>query len=114
MKRLLTLGVAMACVGTFAAIGAAGTAAEAPRNTAPPTVAGDTAVGQVLSAANGTWAADPAPTFTHRWLRCNRAGNGCFAIPNANRQTYTVRPADLGNRLRVAVTARNSAGANTV
>lgn len=114
MRRLLTLGVAMACVGTFAAIGVAGTAAEAPRNTAPPTVTGETAVGHVLSAANGTWAADPAPAFTHRWLRCNQAGNGCLVIPNATRQTYTVRVADVGNRLRVAVTARNSAGANTV
>jgi hypothetical protein len=114
MKRLLTLGVAVACVGTFAAMGMAGTSAEAPRNTTPPAVSGSTVVGAVLNATTGTWTADPAPTYTYRWLRCNRAGTGCFVIPNATRETYTVRLADVGNRLRAAVTARNASGAATV
>jgi hypothetical protein len=114
MKRLMTLGVATACLGTFAAMGVAGTAAEAPRNTVRPAVTGDAVVGRVLTAENGTWTGDPAPTFTHRWLRCNRAGNGCLFIPGANRQTYAVRLADTDRRVRVAVTARNASGSSTV
>jgi hypothetical protein len=95
-------------------MGMAQTAAEDPRNTVRPSVTGDAVVGRVLTADNGTWTGDPAPTFTHRWMRCNRGGGGCLFIPGANRQTYTVRLADDERRLRVAVTARNSSGANTV
>ena len=113
MKRLATLVVAAVSVGTFATMGMAQTAVEAPRNTAPPTVAGTAVVGQGLTADPGTWTGDPAPTFTYRWQRCNRAGFGCLVIVGANARSYTVRGADLGSRLRVAVTGRNTQGAQT-
>lgn len=114
MKRLVTFGVAMACLGTFAAIGAAQTAAEAPRNTARPIVTGDPTVGRILTAEQGTWTGDPLPAFTYRWLRCNRAGLGCGFIPRAAGSTYAVRLADAGRRIRAAVTATNTSGTTTV
>lgn len=112
-KRLVTFSTAVACLGTFAALGLA-QAAEAPRNTVRPIVTGDPTVGRVLTANRGTWTGDPAPTFTYRWLRCNRAGLGCGFIPRAAGETYTVRLADVGRRIRTAVTATNTTGTNTV
>lgn len=114
MKRLVTGALALACLGTFATLGMAQTAAQAPRNTVRPIVTGDPTVGRVLAAEPGTWTGDPAPAFTYRWLRCNRAGLGCFVIANASGATYTVRAADAGRRIRTAVTATNSAGTSTV
>ena len=111
MKRLVTLVVAVASVGTFAAIGMAQSALEAPRNTALPTIAGSAIRGGTLTASPGTWTADPAPTFTYRWQRCNLNGLGCLNLAGQTAQTYTVRQADVGRRLRVVVTARNSVGA---
>lgn len=114
MKRLVTGCVALAGLGIFATLGMAQASAEAPRNTAQPIVTGDPTVGQILTAQTGTWTGDPAPAFTYRWLRCNRAGGGCFVIPNASGAAYSVRPADVGRRIRAAVTATNTAGTNTV
>ena len=114
MKRLVTLAICAACVGTFATLGMAQTAAEPPRNTVRPIVTGEPASGEVLTANRGTWTGDPAPTFAYRWLRCNRTGLLCGFIPRAGAQTYTVRPADAGRRIRAAVTATNTSGTNTV
>ena len=113
MKRLVTFGLALACLGTFATLGMAQTTLEAPRNTALPTISGSAVLGGTLTASPGTWAADPAPTFTYRWLRCNANGVGCVALAGQTAQTYTVRQGDVGRRVRVSVTARNSVGAAT-
>jgi hypothetical protein len=113
MKRLFALGTLTLALGGFAAFATVGLAAEAPRNTALPAVSGTAALGQTLTAQAGTWSADPAPAFTYRWWRCNRNGVGCNAISGATAQTYVVRPADVGRRLRVAVTARNTQGTAT-
>ena len=55
----------------------------------------------------GTWS--PAPTsFAVRWQRCSSFE--CITIPGATGTTYIVGAADLGERLRVAVTATNAGG----
>ena len=43
----------------------------APANLAPPIVSGTTDDASALSAATGTWTADPAPSFTYQWQRCS-------------------------------------------
>ena len=82
----------------------------APVNTATPTVSGTAAIGRRLTAARGTWTGAAPITFAFAWLRCDAGGAGCAAIAGATAGTYTVAAADAGHTLRVAVTARNSAG----
>lgn len=93
------------------------TAAQAqygPTNTARPTIS-DTSPqsGQTLTASPGTWTGDQPMTFAYQWQRCNAAGGSCVAIAGATAQTYTVATGDVGNTLRVAVTARNAVGSAT-
>jgi hypothetical protein len=82
----------------------------APHNTAAPSISGTAQVGQTLTANNGTWTGDPAPTFADQWQRCDTAGANCAAISGATAATYTAQTADAGKTLRVSVTATNSSG----
>jgi hypothetical protein len=81
----------------------------APRNTAPPTIAGVARVGEELSANDGSWSGTPV-SFAYQWQRCDVDAVNCFDVAGATGKTYGVRLADLGFRLRVEVTARNDAG----
>jgi hypothetical protein len=81
----------------------------APRNVAPPTIAGAPIVGQSLSATAGTWTRSPS-AFTYQWQRCDVAGANCASIAGATGETYTVAELDVGATLRVGVSVRNTAG----
>jgi hypothetical protein len=90
----------------------AGSTSGAPKNTAPPTITGTAKVGQVLTAAEGSWSANP-DSFSFQWQRCDADVASCSNVTGATGKTYSVRLADLGFRLRVVVTARNSKGSAT-
>ncbi|MGZ4233015.1 MAG: hypothetical protein ACXVUE_19120 [Solirubrobacteraceae bacterium] len=100
--------------GTASAVssGAGPVAMAPPINTSFPTLSGSAQVGATLTASVGGW--DPAAeTFTYSWQRSY--GSGAFqAIPGATRSTYTVAPNDLGDRIRVVVTATNPDGTAAV
>lgn len=122
MRRLLAAsGITLAFLATvavFATMGTAqsGTASQAqyaPSNTAAPTVSGTAQEGQTLTASTGTWASNSATTYTYQWQRCNSTGAACADIAGATGQTYTVAAADVGNRVRVLVTAKNSDGSSS-
>jgi len=81
----------------------------APVNTAPPAVSGTPAVGQTLTASDGTWSNAPT-SFAYQWLRCNGGGNSCANVANASQKTYTLVAADAGQTMRVRVTATNADG----
>jgi hypothetical protein len=82
----------------------------APTNTAKPTISGTPAVGELLTANNGTWTGG-ASSFTYQWQRCPAGTTAaCVDISGATSKTYTVRTADVGSALRVNVTARNASG----
>ena len=80
-----------------------------PQATARPGVAGEALVGEELQVSNGSWSPTPA-NFLYQWQQCDTDGRGCVNILGAFGQTYGVRRADLGTRLRALVTARTQAG----
>ncbi|MBA2333236.1 MAG: hypothetical protein H0V94_10660 [Actinobacteria bacterium] len=88
------------------------TSTAGPRNTEPPTISGTPKVGQALTANEGSWTASPT-AYAYQWQRCDADVATCAAVIGATGKTYGVRVADLGFRLRVAVTARNAKGSAT-
>ena len=120
LPRLVTFAALAA--GLTAALlvprgGSAGVQA-APSPNGQPTISGKAIVGSVLTASTGSFSGTGPFNYTYRWLRCpasggGGAGQGCTAIAGATFRRYTVRPADVGHRLRVRVTAANSEGSAT-
>jgi hypothetical protein len=111
---------ALAFVAILAVAGGAGYAAPsaaqqqyAPTNTTRPSITGTAQEGRTVTANPGTWTGDAPIVFTYQWRRCNASGASCVNIPNADDQTYAVSSTDVGDTLRVNVTARNSQGSNT-
>jgi hypothetical protein len=84
----------------------------APANTLQPAILGDAFVGQELSATRGRWSNSPT-SYSFHWLRCDADGSGCSRINGATGRTYGVRTVDVGNTLRVEVTATNANGSGT-
>jgi hypothetical protein len=80
----------------------------APVSTARPAVSGTAKAGEELSASNGTWTGG-VTSFGYQWQRCTSAAS-CTDVDGATARTYGVRTADVGDTLRVAVTAHNSSG----
>ena len=85
------------------------TAGLLPKNTAPPTIAGNAAVGQTLTAAPGTWSGG-VTSYAYQWQRCDATGAACVDIAGATGQAYTAADSDVGSTLRVVVTAANPVG----
>jgi len=115
LPAVVAVAAAVAFIAlAYAAPNSPAAAEVAPANTAVPTISDTTPEsGQALTANPGTWTGDQPIVFTYRWLRCNPGGNNCVDIPTADQQTYTVQGADVGNTLRVRVTATNATGSST-
>jgi hypothetical protein len=76
-----------------------------------PAISGVAIVGQALKlTSNGAWSSNPASTFTHQWLAC---GSTCTPIPGATAETYTTTRAEIGEKIEIQVTAKNSVGSAT-
>jgi hypothetical protein len=82
----------------------------APANTSPPTISGTFKENSTLTISQGGWGGSPSPTFTDQWQRCDATGGACANLPGATATTYQAVTADVGNTLRVAVTAKNNNG----
>jgi hypothetical protein len=104
----LVLG-AFAVLGIFAAASGA-TSAVAPRNTAKPKISGTVREGETLTATTGSWTGTQPITYAFQWIRCSSRVSNCNSVGGANDNQYTLRPADIGRRLIVSVTARNADG----
>jgi Ca2+-binding RTX toxin-like protein len=76
-------------------------------------IVGSAAKGAKLTVQNGTWTGTTPITFAYQWERCDVKTLACTAIARATAATYTPAAADVGKRLRVLVTASNTAGSTT-
>jgi hypothetical protein len=75
-----------------------------PSNMALPIVSGSSTEGQTLSTTTGTWKNSPA-SYSYQWQR-----DGTTNISGATSSSYKSLAADLGHKLDVVVTAKNSSG----
>jgi hypothetical protein len=110
--RTRRIGAWLAAVFALAVVVTATATAQTaatPRNTAKPTISGQTREGSTLTAANGTWENSPT-TYDYQWQRCSAAGAACANITGATKQTYTLTGTDVDHTMRVLVTATNSDG----
>jgi hypothetical protein len=88
------------------------TAASAPMNTSLPTISGDATDLQTLTASHGEWSGSTPMTYAYQWFSCSPEGE-CSEVPGAIGDTYQVEEGDVGNILKVQVTATNAAGSST-
>ncbi len=82
-----------------------------------PTIAGKAHVGEVLIADAGRW--ERLRSLSFRWKRCRTKGNDCSVIHSSGHggviasRRYKLVASDVGHRIRVSVSARNSWGQTT-
>ena len=84
----------------------------APRNHVEPSILGVPRDGAMLTSNVGEWGGTPPLTFGYQWVRCP-IGPNCQLISGATHSTYSLTSSDVGSRIRVFVTATNSAGSAT-
>jgi hypothetical protein len=85
--------------------------AVAPSSTALPVISGTATQGQTLIASSGSWSGTTPMSFAYQWQRCDSAGLSCAVVAGATGASYPLGSGDVGKRMRVAVTASNTAGA---
>ena len=84
--------------------------ANAPVNTAAPTVAGNALTAERITADQGTWSGDAPIAFGYQWRRCDTSGDGCADIAGATSNFFDLTADDRGHTLRVSVEATNDLG----
>ncbi|MGH2808143.1 MAG: GH25 family lysozyme, partial [Actinomycetota bacterium] len=83
-----------------------------PSPQSAPTISGNTEVGSTLTATSGTWNGSEPLSYSYVWWRCASDGTGCDETIGTA-PTYELVPADFGHRMKVTVTATNSAGSSS-
>jgi alpha-tubulin suppressor-like RCC1 family protein len=84
-----------------------------PANTELPTVSGEAKDEKTLTAATGTWTGTSPITYRYQWESCNAAGESCASISGAASASYPIAHEQVGDTIRLEVTAQNSAGEAT-
>jgi hypothetical protein len=70
-----------------------------------PSISGADEAQRTLSADPGIWTGAGAISYSYQWERCNEHREDCSAITDATESSYTPSEADVGQMLRVIVTA---------
>jgi len=83
-------------------------AATLPVNTVLPSITGIAQEGQLLTVSTGTWTGTTPISYAYQWQRES------VNIPGATASAYTLVQGDVGNTVRVRVTASNVAGSANV
>jgi hypothetical protein len=117
-RSLAVAALALAAALVLPAAGGASAEATGPKNTGEPSIGGRADLGRTLSATRGSWSGSTPMSFAYHWVRCGPDGglpdgSNCVFIGGATHSRYTLTSADVGFRLRVRVTATNSAGSAT-
>ncbi len=112
--RVLAPAVVMAAVaGVWAIAPSQALAGEAPHNSASPSISGKPKEGVNLTAKPGKWTGTAPIAYAYGWERCEPA-HECREIPGATGSgaTSTYKPVakDVGEAIRVRVTATNATG----
>jgi hypothetical protein len=81
----------------------------APVNSALPAIGGTATEGQLLTATAGAWTGSPT-AYVYQWQDCNALGEGCLNVGGATTSSYTLAASDIGDTVRVVVTASNAGG----
>lgn len=81
----------------------------APVNLSAPSVGGTATTGQRLTASQGQWTGDDVG-YSYQWQLCNSSGASCAGIGGETSSMYTPNAADVGDTVRVVVTAGNAGG----
>jgi hypothetical protein len=83
-----------------------------PVNTGLPSVTGTAQEGQTLTALAGAWTSSGPISFAYQWQSCS--GGVCSPIVGAaSKDSYTLASSDVGQTIRVLVTASNAGGAGS-
>src|SRR5450759_4737125 len=83
----------------------------APRNLAPPSVAGKAIEDLELKGSVGVWQATGPITYGYTWLRCDSSGEACIVIAGTDALSRKLTGKDAGHTVELEVTARDTAGA---
>jgi hypothetical protein len=78
-----------------------------PTNNSPPMITGWAWAGQWLKASTGQWSGTEPFSYAYQWRLCDSSGANCTNISGATSSTYAVTKSELGETLRVLVTAAN-------
>lgn len=80
-----------------------------PRSVEPPSISGEAREEAKVHASTGDWLGSEPIAYEYQWERCT-APSHCTAIAGANAESYVLTAADVGDTVRVSVTATNSVG----
>ena len=109
LNLLVLLAAGAVTVLVVAGLSSAASTA-APTNQALPSISGTAQAGDTLTASSGSWNGTTPITYSYQWRRCDKNGAGCANISGADSSTYLLKKADVGDTIRVRVTAKNSSG----
>jgi hypothetical protein len=109
-----TIAVQVMAAGPGGSVTAASpvTAAIAPLpivNATPPTTTGAAQAGTQLASDKGTWTGTIS-TYAYQWLSCDSKGANCSPIAGATNSKYTLADGDVGDTVRLQVTATGPGG----
>jgi RHS repeat-associated protein len=117
VQVIVTATNAASAIPVTSAASAAISSPTAPYNKTPPSIVGQPMYGDTLTASTGAWTGTTPLRYTYQWQLCS--GSSCKNIPQATNAEYIPGDAEIegtpeiGNTLRVLVTATNSAGHET-
>jgi PASTA domain len=84
--------------------------ARAPSNVLLPDVDGEARLGTILVAEPGSWLGTAPISYAYQWQACDATVTNCSNLDGQTGQVMRVNSVDLGEVIRVVVTATNVAG----